>query len=235
MEEGGGLRDQYLLVLTPFLGSALAITYNVGYFFGIGGRLQFFTFFSLSEHIVFARAVFPQCLLAAIVYGAIVFYMHKLLRMRPLILVFLMLLSTAAVIWLVGVVAQLTFFAAALVMFGFFTALAIWRETFWERVAFACAAAVIIAPLLGFTVADETIRPHKAGKLLALTTTTTLETKDQTKLDVKLGATLEGIVLASGERGVVFLEKGTQDVTLLPWDEISRVTIGPPKPSSRAR
>ena len=114
MEEGGDLRVQYLLVLTPLLGSALAITYNVGYFFGIGGRLQFFTFFSLSEHIVFALAVFPQCLVLAILYGVIVFYMHKWLQGRPRILVLLLLLSIAAFIGLVGVVAQLTFFAAAL-------------------------------------------------------------------------------------------------------------------------
>jgi hypothetical protein len=40
------------LVLIPLIGSVLALTYDVGYFYGID--INFFTFFSVTEHLVFA-------------------------------------------------------------------------------------------------------------------------------------------------------------------------------------
>ncbi|WP_028134352.1 hypothetical protein [Bradyrhizobium japonicum] len=45
------------IVIVPLLGTALAITYDVGFFGGIG--LPYFTMFTLSEHIVFALEAVP--------------------------------------------------------------------------------------------------------------------------------------------------------------------------------
>ncbi|MCP3369892.1 hypothetical protein [Bradyrhizobium cajani] len=52
--------DNALKILTfagPLLASSLAVTYDVGFFVGIG--LGFFSFFSLSEHLVFALQSLP--------------------------------------------------------------------------------------------------------------------------------------------------------------------------------
>jgi len=59
-QESSGLGDNTLKVLTfagPLLASSLAITYDVGFFVGIG--IGFFSFFSLSEHLVFALQSLP--------------------------------------------------------------------------------------------------------------------------------------------------------------------------------
>jgi hypothetical protein len=55
------------LVVVPLLGSALAVTSDVGYFYGLD--LSFFSFFSLTEHIVFAIEALPLALTVAIVFS----------------------------------------------------------------------------------------------------------------------------------------------------------------------
>src|SRR5260221_508806 len=56
--EGWQLKDAVLFI--PAAATLLAVSYDVGYFFEID--LQFFTFFSLGEHIVFALMALPQVL-----------------------------------------------------------------------------------------------------------------------------------------------------------------------------
>jgi hypothetical protein len=52
-------KDSYIAYI-PLLGAAVALTYDVGFFYAIG--ISFFTLFSLSEHIVFAIQAFPVAL-----------------------------------------------------------------------------------------------------------------------------------------------------------------------------
>ncbi|MBR0828995.1 hypothetical protein JQ596_26010 [Bradyrhizobium manausense] len=59
-EQRFALGDSTLKVLTfagPLLASSLAITYDVGFFAGVG--IGYFSFFSLSEHLVFALQSLP--------------------------------------------------------------------------------------------------------------------------------------------------------------------------------
>ncbi len=65
---------KYLTFLGPFLASTLAITYDVGFFYG--SDISFFTFFSFTEHLVFALQTAPFAILASgciwgIFYGGI--------------------------------------------------------------------------------------------------------------------------------------------------------------------
>jgi hypothetical protein len=53
------------LVLIPLIGSTLAITYDVGYFYGID--ISFFTFFSVTEHFIFAMEALPLAFSFAVV------------------------------------------------------------------------------------------------------------------------------------------------------------------------
>jgi hypothetical protein len=62
------VRDDWfkaLAVGAPLFASSLAITYDVGFFFG--ADIGFFTFFSLSEHVVFALQAIPFVLVPALV------------------------------------------------------------------------------------------------------------------------------------------------------------------------
>jgi hypothetical protein len=52
------------LVVVPLIGSVLAITYDVGYFYGVD--IYFFTFFSVTEHLVFAMEAVPIAFILAV-------------------------------------------------------------------------------------------------------------------------------------------------------------------------
>ena len=60
-------RDEWfkaLAVIAPLFASSLAVSYDVGFFFGAG--IGFFTFFSLTEHVVFALQAIPFALVPAL-------------------------------------------------------------------------------------------------------------------------------------------------------------------------
>lgn len=66
--EAFALGDNPLKILTvagPLFASSLAITYDVGFFAGIG--IGFFSFFSLSEHLVFALQSLPFAILPVLI------------------------------------------------------------------------------------------------------------------------------------------------------------------------
>jgi hypothetical protein len=53
-----------LLVVVPVIGSSLAITHDVGFFYGLD--IGYFTFFSIAEHVVFALQAIPFVLVMCI-------------------------------------------------------------------------------------------------------------------------------------------------------------------------
>src|ERR1700741_672755 len=57
-----------LLFALPIYGAALAITYDVGYFYGLD--MGYFTMFSLAEHLVFAMQAIPFSLAFSLVIPA---------------------------------------------------------------------------------------------------------------------------------------------------------------------
>jgi hypothetical protein len=64
------LEVKELVVVLPAMASALALTYDVGFFSGID--IRFFTLFSLSEHIVFALQAIPFALVMVTWFAATV-------------------------------------------------------------------------------------------------------------------------------------------------------------------
>src|SRR5450755_1605834 len=71
-----------LTVVTPLFASSIAIIYDVGFFFGL--NIGFFTFFTFSEHLVFALQAIPFALPTALgILGLIAitwFGYHKVTR-----------------------------------------------------------------------------------------------------------------------------------------------------------
>jgi hypothetical protein len=81
------VRDDWfktLVVGAPLFASSLAITYDVGFFFG--ADIGFFTFFSVSEHVVFALQAIPFLLVPALgiigMIGVTWFGYHKTIKDR---------------------------------------------------------------------------------------------------------------------------------------------------------
>jgi hypothetical protein len=58
------LLSKEAIVVIPLIGTAIAISYDVGYFYGID--INFFTLFSVAEHVVFALQAAPAALGTAI-------------------------------------------------------------------------------------------------------------------------------------------------------------------------
>jgi hypothetical protein len=53
-----------VMIVVPALATAMAVTFDVGFFYGLGLRL--FTLFSLSEHITFSIVAMPLALIAGL-------------------------------------------------------------------------------------------------------------------------------------------------------------------------
>src|ERR1700688_3923944 len=52
-----------VILVIPLIGAIIAITYDVGYFFGVD--INYFTVFSLAEHLVFALEPVPFAIVMA--------------------------------------------------------------------------------------------------------------------------------------------------------------------------
>lgn len=59
-----------LAIFIPLIGTVIAISYDVGYFYGID--IKFFTLFSVTEHIAFALEATPIALAVALSVAAFV-------------------------------------------------------------------------------------------------------------------------------------------------------------------
>jgi len=74
-DNAAALPFKELLVLVPALASALAVAYDVGYFFAFD--INYFNFFSLSEHVVFALQALPIAVALSLIAT---FWMYPYLR-----------------------------------------------------------------------------------------------------------------------------------------------------------
>lgn len=213
------------LFLVPLLGSALAITYDVGFFSGIG--LGFFTLFSLSEHIVFALAIFPLALLFALSCGLLIYFtdpIEKLLyetakNSSPAKRKLFLLIDIAFTVLLIGGVAYMAYIVfivprlyllgagslVGAVMFGIVAK----SKSLLARAVFGCAGAVITAYVFGFAVAKAYLQPNSH--------------RSETIITTKIGSEEDTLLIRSGDRGVLFFDNKTKQIILLRWDEIKQI------------
>lgn len=217
------VKGKDFLVLIPLLGSALAITYDVGYFAGV--NIKLFTLFSLSEHIVFALEVLPESLLMAFCIGLLGYY-HKPLGQKlkasrsgwnlTITLIAALTLCTNAVAILLFN-AYVAAIGAAIAACFLATGMARSRSVL-GRVVLVGAGAAVMAYVLGYTAGSVFLYPNAGDEYFArhYSIITTIETKADGRLGVKL--------IRSGERGVLFFEEKTKQVTLLRWDEIRQIS-----------
>ena len=67
-------------VVVPLIATTLAVTFDVGYFYGLD--INYFTFFSLSEHIVFALQALP-IVIGILVFAPILLALQYFIPARP--------------------------------------------------------------------------------------------------------------------------------------------------------
>ena len=205
------------LVIVPLLGSAIAITYDVGFFAGIG--LPFFTFFTLTEHINFSLQALPIAVMIAV---AIVIYLtsdfileqrqrkvetldtkKKWLRAGWAILI----VGALLIFFYVFGVVSVAFFAS-----GFLTAALIrWIRTSDPSkpilAAWTGIITLVIAFLVGFGVARS--------DLINRGTPVTLKTTE---------GVFKANLIRSGDRGVLLYLLDSNTVSLVRWDSVKEIS-----------
>jgi hypothetical protein len=212
-----------LLVLVPLLASGLAISYDVGFFRGIG--LGYFAFFTISEHIVFALEAFPAALLGALGLGAFVYFYRPHWRQiggsrrHPWRARFLGYAIGAA---LVGI-ATAYYTKGSILSVGLSMLLVVLLMVTFEveslllNLLIACVAAALAAFFLGILMAVGATRQGPSPCCVS-----TIETNSF--------GTIRALVVRSGERGVLFYNSQIDQLVLLRWDEIKQISRSPARP-----
>jgi hypothetical protein len=210
-------------VLIPLLGSGLAVAYDVGYFGGLD--IEFFSFFSLSEHIVFALRAFPPAVVVACLIGAAMPFQSRYLddlrqleRRKKLGLIsicalaMLLLWGAAAALSGAGVINlgdMAAFLTVILIM------LAIMLDRLVTRTLVVCAAVTIVSFAAGYESAKNILAPKPHVRFVQFTGTTVIDTARDGALEVRL--------IRSGDRGVLFFDLKSRQVTFIRWDEIKKI------------
>jgi hypothetical protein len=205
-------------VAIPLLGTAVAVAFDVGYFFGLD--IHFFGLFSLSEHIVFALQALPVALVAVALISLSMatffkgreeapsprtepkrFRQHQLIRVVLAIVAFtLSYLSLKTYIY-------------QSIMFGFVgiatVVMTIAPRYFWNPVVYVpFAASGILATSWGVGIDFERLQ---------------VEGGDQTHIVRTNEGDIGAKLIHTGERGVLIYDPSHKQVRLLKWDAVKEV------------
>jgi hypothetical protein len=212
------LLSKDLVVFIPLIGTVIAISYDVGYFYGIDVKL--FTLFSVSEHIVFALEATPFALAAAIVVAAFVgtgvdrtvglaVYVagQKIQKRKTKLYIDVTLI--AAVIILIGAVIYFRkLWVAASLVSGMSVAL-LRILPLANRTIYLVAGALVI--ICAFGMGHDFARSY----VLHGPTTHSIQLENET-LSVKL--------IRSGDRGLLYYEPKSKQLSFLRWEAVKRLT-----------
>jgi hypothetical protein len=203
MAKSGKLSFEKAIALVPLLAAFLALTYDIGYFFGIG--LSIFSFFSLSEHILFAAQAIPFAILVA---TAAIFGMRGSERRNAF-----------GITWIFTALFGLTLFLAAIeVYFGDFSLL-----------IFIGAPAIVLIlalraekkNLIYIGLCSLVLLASLALMAGAFTARTTIRSSEiYHRLVLASGTEIRGVALRMGERGIIFWEPSSRRMHLVRWGGI---------------
>jgi hypothetical protein len=207
------------LVILPVIGTVSAVTFDVGYFYGID--INLFTLFSLSEHVLFSIEALPWTF--AIVLVAPTFFATDFIpnmgrwfnenkRWRRVSK------SVMLLLWILIGFLGFKFPATQIPLATAITIMAalgayIAGPLDKPPLKYLAGAFVVIACifLLGYTLANLYVDGEKMH---------TIETAN-TKID--------GRIIRSGERGMLFVDT-QKKILFLKWSEITRVSVLNPPP-----
>ena len=222
----------------PLIGLVNAVAFDVGYFWGVD--INFFTLFSLSEHLVFAVQAAPLALLILVgmyvaidlpplpirrvgIRWALRAQSQRSRRFRtfrnlaiaaPYLGVFVAVLAY----YFLGHPRMALWFGATLVLMGATNLM----EREYRRFAIVIAAVLagsLASILIGHFMGNSYVQPERyfsESDLLKLHGT-------DHELTLKLAYPLRIRVIRSGERGLLYFEPMTRRISFRQWSEISQV------------
>jgi hypothetical protein len=233
-----------LAVLVPVFGTAIAITYDVGFFWGLD--INYFTLFSLTEHIVFAIEALPVALGLSFVL-TVLFVAYKAADQRgnekteretstlnpqqkyewlqqgaarvrrtswPWIAFTLALICFA---WVSRTLLSLLVFTicVALLTIGLRINILFFYPKMIQYSPFVVATYAVIASLLitfavGVDVQQRFVRGGKVAHAISLE-----------------NSELTGRIVRAGERGILFYDPGSREISFVRWDAVKRIRTMP--------
>jgi hypothetical protein len=213
-----------LIVAVPLIGTAIAITFDVGYFSAID--INLFTLFSLSEHVVFSLEAMPLALIASMLVVAQIptthfsdkFLLPFLNKIPPkswkgrLVrgLMDLFLIGTASywfhlayksgIVWLIAATSLLLFYVVII-----FVAKPLAKSSFFI-VPYVMVAIFIITFFIGWDTAKSYLAENEILHVLTLSA----------------NRELAGKLIRSGDKGVMFAT-ADKAILFIKWDDIVRI------------
>jgi hypothetical protein len=222
-----------LFVLVPLLASVTGVTFDVGYFYGI--NINYFTLFSLSEHLVFAMEALPIALLWSLIAVVGIMYWDgqsirrwiadleakaaggPVVKERPPGALeralmkkwtFSVLAGGMAILWLY--LRQWATGALFVLLFIGDIISIFWIEVLLSRrvlLAYGSLAVLTVSFAMGY---------QKASEFLAVKTANdTLQVAD---------SALQGNIIRTGDRGVLLYVPSSNQIMLLKWDQIKQIS-----------
>lgn len=216
--KGTTLELKDALVFIPLIGTAIAVSFDVGYFWGID--INFFTLFSITEHIVFALQAAPMAFAIAIllvaflgtrahvVFGDKIEAAGKRVRSKYLLIA----LSVVPILVLLVAIYFRLIAAVISAVAGVFIAL-FQTLPFSQKTTYLIAGSLmmIAAFALGHDFGHTYVSYGKGNHSI--------------QVDKELSPTpLLVKIIRSGDRGVLYYEPATKQLGFLRWDAIKKLT-----------
>jgi hypothetical protein len=206
------------LVFLPILGSALAVTYDLGFFYGLD--ITYYTIFSLSEHIVFAFQFIPVAFLGVIIACAI-----AIVFVRGAYSI-----SSEGFLKFERTLKNLLYFLAAVTLCTMIVSFLIGAYFFGAQSLFMAIIVVILLVRRQMTVptAILLVLTMEASSIFCVGAQEAGFAKQDSEVHDTItltdGATnLRGRLIRSGDRGVLFLDVDAKHLSLVPWRDIKRI------------
>ena len=227
--------DKYIAYI-PLLGAAVALTFDVGFFYAIG--ISFFTLFSLSEHIVFAIEAFPIALFLLIGLSGLAIIMgrsgdsvppsydpekaskpRRIVAYVVLFVLFLMVISGLGYLLARAPEMILVTMEFAAIGFGIFFMKKPYRRVFIMSVAIL----MILTISFIFGLADGRAYVSKDDRPDGLIPTAS------NVVQLKDGASISGRIIRSGDRGVLLYDPASDRLRFVLWDTMDNIEATPKK------
>jgi hypothetical protein len=212
-----------ILALVPILAVALAVTFDAGYFWGVD--INFFTLFSLSEHLVFAIEAIPYVFgimfICSLFLPLFVWIMRdtepktdKLPRRQKWALIVILALHAlifAFVVWQRDYVLIAIDLGLSAVILAVFLARHLLLPTYRRELflGYWVASSFIISFVIGYNIGDEYLHetefhPHS------------IHLKDST--------TIVGRIVRSGDRGILFVESKRNSLQFIRLEQMISIS-----------
>ena len=214
-----------IAVVAPLLGSALCVTYDLGYFYGID--INQYTSFSLTEHVVFALQAVPIAfvfLVAAPLMGIVLNWSLK----RATALVEQKRLRGRSRAWpsaragvAISFVVATVFYSAvgwwmgespssiavpSLISLSVIAVVLVWPDRLRSGIA-ASVGMILSCFALGMWSAHNDLQPPSRPHVIEMAE-----------------ARIVGRLIRTGERGILFYIPDKQQITLVRWDGVKQVS-----------